>query len=66
MGIPTFTRGCSLALARLVRARIIILVITVDLGMVSNNLSHRSEVTYDATTGAGTTLRLPLACKHVE
>jgi hypothetical protein len=66
MGMPTFTRGCSLALARLIRAGFVILVITIDLGMVSNSISHRSEVTYDATTGAGTTLRLPLACKHVE
>jgi len=52
----TFAGGGSLTLARLVRARIIVLVITVDLKCVSTVLAGLLRATYDATTRAGTTL----------
>ena len=54
--ILTFQRGCPLALARLIRAGIIVLVITIDLGAISIGVVRHARATYDATSRAGTTL----------
>lgn len=56
MDILTFPRGCPLTLTGLIRARIIVFIITIDLKDISINEDYHARVTYDATSRAGTTL----------
>lgn len=45
-----------MALTGLIRARVIVLIITIDLEDISIGVVHHARVTYDATSRAGTTL----------